>query len=103
MGFQLNSGNSLGNKATTEIVELCKTTYNEGKWPNDFTQVVMVPIPKKTKAVECEDHRTISLISLASKIILKFLQREQKRGQKILSVEINLDFEKGVALGMQWG
>ena len=42
-------------------------------WPSDFTRVVMIPLPKKMNAVECSDHRTISLISHASKILLKIL------------------------------
>ena len=77
--------------------------YKEGKWPSDFTQVVMVPIPKKTKAVECEDHRTISLISHASKVMLKILTKRIEARTKNFIGRINLDLEKDVALGMQWG
>src|SRR6476469_9269685 len=42
-------------------------------WPSDFTRVVMIPLQKKMNAGECSDHRTISLISHASKILLKIL------------------------------
>jgi len=52
---------------------LCKNIYNTGNWPTDFTKTMLIPLPKKTNAVECSDHRTISLISHASKIILKIL------------------------------
>src|SRR6476469_7659836 len=45
----------------------------KGIWPSDFTRVVMIPLQKKMYAVECSDHRTISLISHASKILLKIL------------------------------
>src|SRR6476469_4102957 len=40
---------------------------------SDFTRVVMIPLQKKMNAGECSDHRTISLISHASKILLKIL------------------------------
>src|SRR6478736_6704640 len=45
----------------------------EGHMPSDFTKVAMIPLQKKMNAVECSDHRTISLISHASKILLKIL------------------------------
>src|SRR6478609_8215615 len=63
----------LGAKGTKELVELCKEMYVKGIWPSDFTRVVMIPLKKKMNAVECSDHRTISLISHASKILLKIL------------------------------
>src|SRR6478609_5648661 len=47
--------------------------YGAGIWPSDFTRVVMIPLQKKMNAVECSDHRTISLISHATKILLKIL------------------------------
>ena len=85
---------ALGNKATKEIVELCKSMYEEGKWGNDFTQVVMIPIPK-TKATECEDHRTISLISHASKIMLKILTRRIEARAKDFIGKNQFGFRRG--------
>ena len=64
-----------GEKATKELVELSKQIYREGRWPEDFTQIMLIPLKKKPNAVECEDHRTISLISHAAKIMLKVLTR----------------------------
>src|SRR6478609_56263 len=60
----------LGEKGTKELVELCKEMYVKGIWPSDFTKVVMIPLQKKINAVDCSDHRTISLISHALKILL---------------------------------
>ena len=38
----------LGDKALQEIVEICQSMYEEGKWPDDFTRVAMIPhLPKK--------------------------------------------------------
>src|SRR6476619_2559661 len=47
--------------------------YVKGIRPSDFTRVVMIPLQKKMNTIECSDHRTISLISHASKILLKIL------------------------------
>ena len=48
----------LGQKAYSQLEELCMQIYMEGIWPDDFTQVVMIPIEKKHNATECSDHRT---------------------------------------------
>jgi hypothetical protein len=66
---------ALGEEGTKELVEMCKEMYDEGIWPEDFTRVVMIPLQKKPNAEECEDHRTISLIPHASKIMLKILTK----------------------------
>src|SRR6476619_3279113 len=63
----------LGAKGTKELVELCKKMYVKGIWSSDFTRIVMIPLQKKMNAVECSDHRTISLISHGSKILLNIL------------------------------
>jgi len=64
-----------GEKMRHEIVRLCKDIYREGEWPSDFTKIVLVPLQKKKNASKCQDHRTISLICHASKIMLKVLTR----------------------------
>jgi hypothetical protein len=47
---------------------------------------VLIPIPKKANAVECSDYRTISLISHASKILLRSLnKRIQSKANMMLS------------------
>lgn len=65
----------IGEKGIRELVSLCKEMYQKGVWPEDFTRVVIIPLPKKENAVDCGDHRTISLISHASKIMLKILTK----------------------------
>ena len=59
--------------------------YALGVWPEDHTRVVLIPLPKKCNAVDCGDHRTISLIAHASKIMLKVLTKrvEAKTGEFI--------------------
>ena len=44
------------------------------QWPQDWKRSVFNPIPKKGNAKECSNYRTITLISHASKIMLKILQ-----------------------------
>src|SRR6476619_6710620 len=74
----------LGATGTNELVELCKEMYVKAIWPSDFTRVVMITLQKKMNAVECSDHRTISLISHASEILLKILTNRIEVKQGIL-------------------
>jgi hypothetical protein len=69
--------------------------YNTGIWPEDFTKSVLIPIPKKANAVDCSDYRTISLISHASKILLKIINsRIQSKADMVLS-KTQFGFRKG--------
>ena len=44
------------------------------QWPQDWKSSVFIPISKKGNAKECSNYRTITLISHASKVMLKILQ-----------------------------
>ena len=44
------------------------------QWPQDWKRSVFIPIPKKGNPKECSNHRTIALISHASKLMLEILQ-----------------------------
>ena len=85
-----------GEEATTEMVELCQQIYREGKWPKDFTQIVLLPLRKKPNAVECEEHRTISLILHAAKILLKLMMRRIEAKAKDFIGKIQFGFRKGL-------
>ena len=84
-------GNSAGNKASgcdgipIEIFKtlkddaikvlhsLCQQIWKTQQWPQDWNRPILIPIPKKGSTKECANHRTIALISHASKIMLKIL------------------------------
>ena len=65
----------LGEKAMNELVRLCQEIYDTGIWPEDFLQSIMIPMKKKQNATKCEDYRTISLLTHASKILLKIIAK----------------------------
>ena len=60
-------------------------------------QTIMVPLEKKANATECGDYRTISLISHASKIMLKILtKRTEAKAEAINFIgEDQLGFRRG--------
>ena len=53
---------------------ICQQIWKTQQRPQNWKRSAFVPIPKKGNAKECLNYCTISLISLASKIMLKILQ-----------------------------
>lgn len=94
----------LGTTAKEKLHQLCKDIYNSGEWPEDFCKTTMIPLKKKPLAKECSDHRTISLISHASKIILRILNRRIEAKSAEYIGKSQFGFRKGCgtreAIGM---
>ena len=62
-----------------KVTELANTIYNSGKIPSDLTKSIFIALPKKSGAIECELHRTISLMSHVTKTILHVLIRRLRK------------------------
>ena len=85
-----------GGESTTKILhKLCNEILRTKKWPSQWTESVLVVIPKKANSRKCSDHRTISLISHASKVMLKIIQKRiTPRIEEVLS-ESQAGFRRG--------
>ena len=86
---------ALGEKGKKCLVEVCKSIYETGKWPDDFTKAIIVTIEKKMNASECADHRTINLIAHASKIMLRLLGKRLENKAKYFIGKTQFGFRKG--------
>ena len=64
----------LKDDAVKVLHSICQQIWKAQQWPQDWKRSVFIPIPKKGKAKECLNYRTIALISHASKVVLKILQ-----------------------------
>ena len=85
----------LGEGGLKIMTKLSNTVYNTGEWPQDFTEVTMIPLKKKIKATKYSDYRTISLIALTAKIIAKILRRSiEKKIENVLG-EDQFGFRRG--------
>ena len=51
----------------------CNKIWMSGKGPTQWCESIMIPLPKKGSLRKCGNYRTISLISHASKVMLKIL------------------------------
>lgn len=65
----------MGEKGMGIMTSLINKIYNSGYIPEEFRKSIFVPIPKVSRAQECNDFRTIALISHASKVLLHLIKR----------------------------
>ena len=61
--------------------------WQTGEWPEDWRRAVLILIPKKGDLQQSYKYRTISLISHASKLMLKIIMKIIERN---LETEINV-------------
>ena len=74
---------------------ICQQIWKTQQWPQDWTRSVFIPIPKKGNAKECSNYRTITLISRASKVMLKILQARLQQHVHHELPDIQAGFRKG--------
>ena len=67
------------------LYAICQKIWKTQRWPQDWKRSVSVPIPKKGNAKESSNYHAITLMSHASKVMLKILQA---RLQKYVNWEI---------------
>ena len=60
------------------VVQAMKTIIDQiwktGEWPTDWTQSEIITLPKVPGTQDCAKHRTISLLSHASKVLLEVIR-----------------------------
>ena len=64
----------LKDDAVNVLHSICQQIWKTQQWPQDWKRSVFIPIPKKGNAKECPNYHTVTLISHASKVMLKILQ-----------------------------
>ena len=62
------------NEAVKVLHSIYQQIWKTQPWPQDWERSVFIPVPKKGNAKECSNYHTITLISHASKVMLKILQ-----------------------------
>ena len=64
----------LKDDAVKVLHSICQQIWKTQQWTQDWKSSVFIKIPKKGNAKQCSNYSTISLISHASKVMLKILQ-----------------------------
>ena len=57
----------------TTLTKLINNIYDTGHIPSDLSKSIFIALPKKPNANECKNHRTISLMSHVTKILLRII------------------------------
>ena len=60
-----------GEATTTVLTVICKKILETREWPKEWTQSVVIPLPKKGNLMLGPNYRAIRLISHPSKIVLQ--------------------------------
>ena len=85
----------LNNDAVKVLHSVCQQIWRTQQWPQDWKRSVFIPISKKGNAKECSKYRTITLISHASKVVLKILQARLQQDVNLELPDVQAGFGKG--------
>jgi hypothetical protein len=87
--------NLLGEDCLRLMTQLINSMYVTGEWPREFIEVTVIALKKKPKATKCSDHRTISIIAHAAKIVARLLRRRIDRKTEDVLGEDQFGFRRG--------
>ena len=85
----------LKDNAVKVLHSICQQIWKTQQWPQDWKRSVFIPIPKKANAKECSNYCTITLISHASKVMLKILQARLQQYVNHELPDVQAGFRKG--------
>ena len=62
---------ALGEFGIERVTDVLNEIYDTGEIPTEMSKSIFIVLPKKPGATECELHRTISLMSHVTKVLLR--------------------------------
>ena len=74
---------------------ICQQIWKIQQWPRDKKRSVFISIPKKGNTKECPNYCTITLISHASKVMLKIFQARLQQYVNCELPDVQAGFIKG--------
>ena len=70
------------------LLAICQKIWETGEWPTQWTQSLVITLPKKGNLQQCNNYRTISLICHPSKVMLRIiLNRLRPQAEAIIAEE----------------
>ena len=85
----------LKDDAVKVLHSVCQPIWKTGQCPQDWKRSVFIPIPKKGNAKECSNYCTSTLISHASKVMLKIFQARLQQCVNRELPDVQAGFRKG--------
>ena len=95
MEFQLSYFKSWKMMLWKCCTQHCQQIGKTQQWPQDWKRSVFIPIAKKGNAKECSNYRTTTVISHASKVMLKILQARLQQYMNRELPDVPDGFRKG--------
>ena len=84
-----------GEDVITAVTTICNKIWQTGEWPTLWTQSLVNTLPKKGYLQQCQNYRTMSLISHPSKVILKIILNRLKPQAEVIIAEEQAGFRAG--------
>ena len=84
----------LKDDAVKVLHSICQQIWKTQQWPQEWKRSVFTLIPKKGNAKECSYYHTITLISHASKVMLKILQARLQQYMNFQMFKLDLERAK---------
>ena len=81
--------------AVKVLHSICQQIWQSQQWPQDWQRSIFIPISKKGNAKECSNYHTNSLISHASKVMIKILQARLQQYMNDELPDVQAGFRKG--------
>ena len=76
-----------GEAVINALTTVCDNIWQTGERPTQWTQSLIIPLPKKENLQQYQNYRTISLISHPSKVMLKIILNRLKPQAKTIIAE----------------
>ena len=77
-----------GEDVITALMTICNKIWQTGEWPTPWTQTLFITLLKQGNLQQCQNYRTIILISHSSKVMLKItLNRLKPQAKKVIAEE----------------
>ena len=84
-----------GKDEINALTTICNEILQTGERPTPLTQSFVITLPKKGNLQQCQNYRTISLISHPSKAILKIILNRLKPQAETIIAEEQAGFRAG--------
>ena len=85
----------LKDDAVKVLHSVCQQIWITQQWPQDWKRSAFIPVPKESNAKECSKYSTVTLISHASKVMLKILQDRLQQYVNCELPDVQAGFRKG--------
>ena len=86
---------SLKEDAIKVLHSLCQQIWKTQQWSQDWKRSILIPVPKKGSTKECANLWTVTLISHASKVMLKIFYAKLQHYANQELPDVQAGFRKG--------